>query len=388
MSIGLYVHVPFCLSKCNYCDFYSVGVGENHSTNKMRDHMVAKYLKGLSLEVELIDEMTTREEKTVSSLYIGGGTPSCLRTEELEEIFKIINKTFTSKGHIEVTAEVNPETVAHHKLEQLQKWGVNRLSVGVQSFDNRQLKQMGRGHAEDEIEQLFSICNKLHINNVSLDLIYGLPEQPLEQWKNNLIKAVGYKPVHISLYGLKIEETTPWGELLEAGKISFPDDSMQAEMYLKATEVLTAQGYEQYEISNFSLPGYQSQHNLNYWLVKPYLGLGPSASSYFKGKRWTNFGDLEKYCQQLAKGIMPIDSGEIITRELAMAEMVFLGLRITAGMEIKRFEQEFNVTFEEVYGDIVKSLEKKELLKIESGKIFLTQLGRLHGNYVFTEFLL
>ena len=327
--LGLYIHIPFCKSKCAYCDFYSLP----HSEEKMD-----AYVEAL---IRHLKEVAPRMKKqTVDTVYFGGGTPSYLGQERLCRVLKTVRKYYSVAADAEITLEANPDSVGEVKaLRQLRRAGFNRLSLGVQSTDDGLLKRIGRVHDYEQVQQALAAARKAKWNNISIDLIYGLPGQTMEHWQQTLQTAVGLKVQHISCYGLKVEEGTPlW---LEKDTAGVPDDDMQAEMYLWTAAYLKAQGYEQYEISNFALPGYESRHNLKYWQMMPYAGFGPGAHSDFGEVRFAYEKDLDGY---IAGELRLSEREEIPPRERCL-EYIMLSLRTAQGMEKRYFENTYRLPF-------------------------------------------
>lgn len=332
--------------------------------------------------------MLQPEEMKLETLYVGGGTPTFLNSNELKQMFKSIQANFSFEKLTEATIEINPNTCTEDELGALKDLGINRVSLGAQSFDLKRLKAMGREHTPQQVERFLEWCEKIGLDNVGIDLIYGLPNQRASDWRWELEQAISLKATHISLYGLKLEQGTKWQQMNEDGQLIVPENDVQAAMYTEAVNLLTESGYDQYEISNFALSGKQSKHNVNYWRMKPYLGIGPGASSNLKGKRWSNLCDLERYCEKVQNDIMPIEEGEVVTRDIAMWEKVALSLRLSTGLKLSEFNETFGVDFNEVYGEKTEGLIKQGLIENNSHVITLTHKGRLLGNEVFASFLL
>ncbi|MDW7674089.1 MAG: radical SAM family heme chaperone HemW [Bacillota bacterium] len=378
MTMGIYVHVPFCVSKCHYCDFYSERIKANN---------VKLYLEALALELKLFEEMLPDKNNQAATLYFGGGTPSTLTVEQLTSLLSLIRDQFSLANTAEVTLEINPGTVTKDKLWAYHKLGINRLSIGVQSFNDKELAAMGRRHSVDQVLELIQWLKELQFDNYSLDLIYGLPGQSLEGWQDTLDKAITCDPKHISLYGLKLEEGTPWGREYNQGQLLIPDDGAQAQMYETAVGKLKEAGLNRYEISNFAKLGYAAQHNLIYWRYQSYLGFGPGASSFYQGKRWTNLTDIEEYSQKLKADWLPIQYGEELNQRIQEAEAIFLALRLTEGLGLTDFKARFNQNFLEKYEDKVHKFSKAGMLVVDANRVKLTERGVLLANEIFAEFL-
>jgi oxygen-independent coproporphyrinogen-3 oxidase len=378
MPAGLYVHIPFCVSKCHYCDFYS---------EQIKGSNVNNFLKGLELEVKLLGEMLVGETASPVSVYLGGGTPSVLTVEQLRHLIKVLEQVFDLSKAMELSVEINPGSVTLDKLQAYQQLGINRLSVGVQSFYDDDLMAMGRKHRLDQVTELLKWINHLKYDNYSIDLIYGLPDQTLNKWEDNLNQAAKYRPRHISLYGLKLEEDTHWGRLCRLGELTVPNDEHQAEMYLLAVSKLKQAGYNRYEISNFALQGYQSRHNLLYWQNQTYLGLGPGAGSHYLGKRWTNKANIDEYVAKLTAGKLPIASEEDLSPAIIEAETIFLGLRLADGLKIEEINEKLQIDFLKKYQEQVGKYTAMGLLEIVDGRVKLSLRGVLLANEVFADFL-
>lgn len=378
MTIGLYIHIPFCIKKCNYCDFVSYPA----HCDRIRD-----YLSALEQEMKLYQQVLAHEDLCLETLYLGGGTPTCLPTQELRRVLRASRLFFQWLPGIEVTVEANPGTIDRPKMEMLKEEGVNRLSIGAQSFNLEELHMMGRLHGVEEIDQTVALARQTGINNISLDLIYGLPNQTLAAWQKTLQTALSLAPEHLSAYGLNIESGTPWGEMEAKGELVPVDEDTARLMYDETQRQCSKKGYRHYEISNFAKPGYESRHNLRYWLMKPYLGLGAAASSYYRHRRWTNVSALDDYRASLNRGTAPIAEEFELDRESQMAETVLLGLRTLAGVSLVDFKAKFGVEVREIFQAEVEKLIKEKLVTIENQHLKLTSFGLPLANLVFQEFV-
>ncbi len=378
MSISLYIHVPFCLKKCHYCNFVSY---------PYHPDAAAGYIRALLTEMSLWREELSKEEREVSTLYIGGGTPTCLKAEELAAIIEGVASCFMPLPGWEVTVEANPGTVDAAYLKVLRRCGVNRLSLGVQSFDDRLLRVLGRAHSARQAREALYWAREAGFDNVNMDLIYGIPEQTLSVWCKTLEEAVLHKPEHLSVYGLELEEGTKLAKRIESGEVEACGEDGWVLMYRTAAVILKEAGYEHYEISNFARPQKKTRHNVNCWLNLPYLGLGPAAHSYLRGRRFSNYSAVEEYAAAVAKGVLPVEKSEEITPEKEMAETLFLGLRLLKGVDLSGFERRFGQKAEEVYGQIIDRLLAAGLLKIKGERLFLSEEGLLLSNAVFREFV-
>jgi oxygen-independent coproporphyrinogen-3 oxidase len=317
----LYIHIPFCIRKCIYCDFFSV----------LYDESVAKtYIDALRQELYLKKDFST----TLKSIYIGGGTPSLLPNDCFRQLFNCLRNNFNFSSSAEITVEANPGTINESKINTVLSLGVNRLSIGIQSFNNDELKTLGRIHSSEDASRSIEIIKKEGINNFSVDLMYGIPGQTMDSWHNSISTAVGLSPTHISAYELTPEENTPLYKLIKSHKIDMPDEDLILEMYNHAIDYFASCGYEHYEISNFALPGFKCMHNLNYWDRGEYIGVGTGAHSFINGIRSNNTKDITRYIEDLNNGIIPeIESAKPTSAE-ALKEFIFLGLRKTEGINI------------------------------------------------------
>ena len=325
LPLGLYIHIPFCRSKCAYCDFYSLAGAEE----RMDDYCRA-------LERHLAEVAPQAECHKADTVYFGGGTPSYLGAERLCRLLGSIRKLYKLDKHAEITLEANPDSATDRKaLKRLRKAGFNRLSLGVQSMDDALLQTIGRIHTRQQVQEAVAAARKAGFKNLSLDLIYGLPGQTMEGWEKALSDAVGLHPEHLSCYGLKLEEGTPLYR--RQGELTFPDEDMQADMYLYTVEFLKQCGYEQYEISNFAKPGFASRHNLKYWLMQEYAGFGPGAHSDFGNVRYGYARDLERYL----KGELVLQESETVDSDEREREYLMLRLRTVQGVDPREFEYRF-----------------------------------------------
>jgi oxygen-independent coproporphyrinogen-3 oxidase len=376
-DIALYIHIPFCIKKCYYCDFNSYPLhGED----------VYGYLDALKSEIKEKALLLRKEQRKVSTIYIGGGTPTCLSGEELGGILSLCKEGFSLTCDAEITVEANPGTLSEDKLILLLSGGVNRLSIGVQTFNDELLKRIGRIHKTADIVSNYNLARNVGFNNISMDLIFGLPGQTLHEWMETLHMAVYMKPDHISIYNLVIEEGSKFYEDLKKGEIAPLEEELDLEMYTKAREELKGAGYEQYEISNFARAGKECRHNIVYWRNGEYLGLGPGAHSYFKGTRFSNFRSIPQYIRGVLSG-SPVEEREIIDEVVSMWETIFLGLRLTKeGVDLVRFKERFGRNLKEVYGRQLEYLQGQNLISLTNDHLILTPKGVTLANRVFVEF--
>lgn len=386
-EFGLYIHIPFCRQKCFYCDFPSFAG---------REKKIDKYLQALEQEFALLrsglyqkDNVRDTERKFAPrTIYIGGGTPTALDFDQLGKLLEIVQKYVAVAKAEEFTVEMNPGTVDREKLLLLQQAGVNRLSVGVQSFDDHCLQKIGRIHTAQEAVDTIELAHNLGFDNISLDLIYGLPQQDKEILTQSVEMALTLPVQHISIYGLQLEEGTAFHRMEALGKLQLPADELVEAMHDYIEEKLPEAGYQRYEISNYALPGYESKHNLSYWQDVDYLGLGSGAHGYWQGTRYENPRSIDDYISALEAGRLPADVEEQVDRQAHMEEYCFLGLRTAAGIDKNLFQQKFGVDLLTVYGRTIEKLVAQDLLQHTAKGIALTTLGMKYGNQAFAEFLL
>lgn len=375
MNQGIYIHIPFCVKKCFYCDFASAA-----GTSAEME----AYIEALCREIAAVGQRQLRAE----TVYIGGGTPTSLPLFLLERLLRAVQQEFLLTGNVEYTVEANPGTVDMAKLSLLRQYGVNRISLGVQSFQNHLLRRCGRIHtAEDALKALTEIA-AAGFENCSLDLIYGLPGQSLDDLKESLELALSQKIRHISVYGLQVEEGTVFFAQREAGKLILPEEDAAEEMYEYLCRVLPEHGYQRYEISNFAIPGFESRHNLRYWQNLPYIGLGAAAHSYDGNCRRENYADRSAYIEAVQACGRALSAEHVLTTAEKMEEFCFLALRTREGISARAFATLFGCTLESVYGEKISRLQQQGLLDKMEQQVFLTRDGMKFGNRVFMEFLL
>ncbi|NFA41203.1 oxygen-independent coproporphyrinogen III oxidase [Clostridium botulinum] len=372
-EISLYIHIPFCKQKCLYCDFPSYSGKEK---------FISGYIDALNKEIK--DKASSYR---IKSIFIGGGTPSYLDEIELEKLLKCIN-TLTLGENLEFTIECNPGSLSEDKLKIMKKYNVNRISMGLQSTKPSLLKEIGRIHTFEEFENNYLLARKVGFKNINIDLMFGLPNQSVEDWRKTLEKIIEFNPEHISAYSLIIEEGTCFYNLYNQDKLNLPSEEKERDMYLLTKKILKENGYSQYEISNFSKDKKECYHNIVYWQLNEYLGLGVSSSSYIEGKRIKNIDDIELY-------IKNINSNESVENEIYenninddMEEFMFMGLRMIRGIEERDFKERFKKDIDEVYGDVIYKNIKQELLIRNGGRIYLTSRGIEVSNSVMSDFII
>jgi putative oxygen-independent coproporphyrinogen III oxidase len=367
-----YVHIPFCTQICYYCDFSKVFI---------KNQPVDAYLQALIREFESYDI------KKLRTLYIGGGTPSSITAEQLEYLLTNLTKHLDLSVLEEFTIEANPGDLTEDKIEVLKNSAVNRVSLGVQTFNDKHLKQIGRSHNEAQIYSTIENLKKAGFHNISIDLIYALPGQTMEDVKENVAKAIALDIPHLSLYSLILEHHTVFMNKMRRGKLQLPQEDLEAEMFEYIISELEKNGFEHYEISNFTKPGFESRHNLMYWDNAEYYGIGAGASGYLNGVRYRNRGPIQHYLKAVSEGNARL-SEETLTKEEMMEEELFLGLRKKSGVSIARFEEKFGVSFEERYGQIVRELCNQGLLVPDDNVVRMTKKGLFLGDTVAERFIL
>ena len=372
--LGIYIHIPFCRSKCQYCDFYSIGGSRDR-------RLVDSYLQAITLHLKETGALAT--DYVVDTVYFGGGTPSFFGADNLRRIFAEVQHRFRVDKDAEITFEANPDSVTESLLRKLRAEGFNRMSLGVQSDRDDVLQKLGRPHNYEQAKTAVKLSRACGFDNVSLDLMYGLPNQTVLQWEETLRHVLHLRPDHMSCYGLKVEPNTPLWEYREAANL--PSDEAQAEMYLKTVSILEEAGYAQYEISNFAVPGFESRHNLKYWLGEEYIGFGPAAASDFAGKRYTNNRDIQNYIRGVIKQDVPIlsECESIPPRERA-GEYVMLRLRTVYGISPEEYERNYLMPFEPLQR-VITPLEAHGLFEQKNGNWVLTPKGFLVSNQIIVQ---
>lgn len=374
---AVYIHIPFCEHICYYCDF-----------NKfyLKGQPVDEYLELLLQEMEMtLSEVNHSIE--VETIFVGGGTPTVLTEKQLDFLCHGIRKIVPYKQG-EFTFEANPGDLSKEKLQVLSQYGVNRLSFGVQTFNEDLLKRIGRTHRVKDVFQSVALAQSLGFENISIDLIYGLPGQTVEDFRDSLIKALELDLPHYSSYSLIVEPKTVFYNLLRQGKLRLPSEEVEVRMYEILMELMENHGKFQYEISNFAERGFESRHNLVYWNNEEYFGFGAGAHGYINGVRYSNRGPLKKYMEPISKGKRPIFTEHVVTEKEKIEEEMFLGLRKNEGVSISRFQEKFHQDPLQVFEEPLHELKERRLIKFEGDFIQLTRKGRFLGNEVFQAFLL
>ena len=375
-DLGLYIHIPFCVKKCEYCDFLSWNAEEEERQ---------QYVAALLSEIESYREFA--KGYRVSTIFIGGGTPSVLLPKQMEDILQKIYEIFELERRAEITIEVNPGTVDEEKLQCYKENGVNRLSMGLQSVKDEKLRLLGRIHTYQEFVESYELARKAGFDNISIDLISSVPGQTLQEWKEELETAAAQNPEHISVYQLIIEEGTPFYEKYAEHPELLPDEETSREIYLWTGKFLKEAGYEQYEISNYAKPGKESRHNLKYWERGDYLGLGLGAASMVRNIRMSNTKDMRTYLERCDKPKTMREDVQFLEEPRQMEEFMFLGLRKTRGVSKKEFKRIFGREMDMVYEKALHKCLENGMLLAHKDRIFLSEEGTLLSNMVLSEFL-
>lgn len=375
-DLGIYVHIPFCKRKCNYCDFISFA-------NK--DNLICEYIKTLKEE---IDKLTIKEsEYLVETIYFGGGTPSYIESKYIVDILRLLKNKFNVSNNAEITIEINPGTVNKEKLEDYYKAGINRLSIGLQSVDDKMLKLIGRIHNYNEFLETYNLAKEVGFKNINIDLIIGLPTQTLQDIAITLQEIITLNPKHVSVYSLILEKGTPLYKSVEEKELYLPSEDLERQMYWKVKERLEKEGYIHYEISNFSKKGFESKHNLACWNQEEYIGLGVSAHSYLNDTRYSNTENIEEYIEMFKLNKNKRKINEVQNKQDKMKEYMMLGLRKIEGVKISEFKNKFVDNPIYLFRESLSKLVMQRLIAIEGDKIKLTKKGIDLANLVWEEFV-
>ncbi|HWR72554.1 MAG TPA: radical SAM family heme chaperone HemW [Nitrospirota bacterium] len=372
--LSIYIHVPFCVKKCLYCGF---------SSTAYSPELVEAYLAGLRREAEQVKR--TLHHDGVQTLYIGGGTPTCLSTEYLTELLRIAREMVPIRQETEWTVEANPQFLSETVLALLRAQGVNRLSIGVQSLDDRHLKTLGRIHSASEAAAAVDQARRAGFRNISVDLIYGIPGQDAASWNETLKHIITLGPEHIAVYALSLDEGSAFKRMADEGALRVPDDDAVAHLYERAVESLTRRGYRQYELSNFSRPGFECSHNMNYWERGEYVGLGPGAWSFRAGMRSCNCADIVQYSGRLSAGLSPREENDVISADEAAREYLMLRLRTSSGLDLSAYRR---LHGDGAYGHLMDTISKADphgLFTMHGDHICLTGRGKLLADQVILQ---
>ncbi len=375
---GIYIHIPFCRSRCSYCDF-ATGIYEGT--------LAERYVQ--ALEKEILGWQDIEFPAAIDTIYLGGGTPSLLSASQVEAILAAIHSRFVvTESDVEVTMEMNPGTVTPALLDEFRNLGINRASFGAQTFDDRELARLGRSHTAHDTRQTFRYLREAGFNNVSFDLIAGLPGQTLDGWKRNLDESLALRPEHLSFYLLEVHEGTPLTEHIRRGVQPHPDDDLAAQMYELMLDRAGLAGYEHYEISNLCLPGLESRHNTKYWTGAPYYGFGCSAHSYDGNlRRWSNERDVARYVDLIQKDGSPVVDRIELSKHQVRAEALFLGLRMMQGVDLRQHHLQFGADVRESHEAELARFSEAGLIEYDGDLIKLTRSGTLLSNEVFSAFV-
>ena len=374
-AAGLYVHIPFCSSRCSYCDF---------ATGLYQSELAERYVSALLQEIS----STTYAGHLVDTIYFGGGTPSLLSPAQLERILCALHDQFEIENHPEATLEINPGSAVIEKLREFRRLGINRASFGSQTFDDAELAKLGRSHTAADALRTYDDLRTCGFTNVSFDLIAGLPGQTLDRWQQNIEQALQLSPEHLSFYLLEVHSGTPLAEHIRRGIQPVPDDDLAGVMYEWMLERATKAGYQHYEISNLCRPGFHSRHNLKYWTAAPYFGFGCSAHSYDGSNcRWSNHRDVLKYVEIIEAGRSPIVDEQQLSNADVRAEALFLGMRLMEGVDLRRYRESFGIDLRDEHGEDLDRFREAGLVELEGDLVRLTRTGALLSNEVFAAFV-
>ena len=375
MPAGIYIHIPFCLSKCYYCDFYS---------KPASDEEINEYVECLIKEIKIV--LPRYSEKKFDTIYIGGGTPSILKIIQLENIFKTLFKFINPSDIVETTLEANPETLTQGKLKALKKIGINRLSIGIQSTHNHLLKLLNRVHNKKKAIESIELARKAGFNNLNVDLIFGIPQQTMKDWDETLDTVTFLRPEHLSVYNLTVEKGTKLYNLIKTNQLQLPDEDLQIRMFKYAMKLLPNRDYKHYEISNYALNGFLCKHNLKYWQGDEYLGIGVASHSWMNGKRFYIPRNIKLYMENVKRDMIPYRYDKVRGLRRRIAEKLMLGLRLISGISPSDFQKNHNIDLLRFFSDEIKELKDMELISINKTRLKLTKKGILLSNEVMSKF--
>lgn len=373
-NLGIYIHIPFCKQRCYYCDFV---------TFSDKDDLIDRYIENLLKEINIYGN----NKDIIDTIFIGGGTPSYIEGKYIKKIMEELYKNFNIEKNSEITIEANPGTLDKEKLEIYFSSGINRISMGVQSLNNNILKKIGRIHTAEEFYNNYALAREVGFKNINIDLMFDLPDQTREILIPTIEKTIELNPEHISFYSLILEEGTKLHKDYNENKLNLLDEDEEREMYHYGIKLLKEAGYEQYEISNFAKNNNFSKHNIKYWEIVPYLGLGLNSHSLYKGKRYNNFNNFKDYFSKLEKNILPIEELNILEREDEVLEYIIMKLRMIEGINLEFFKNRFNIEMEKEYEEIINKNIKNELIEIKNGFLRFTNRGLDISNQVYLDFM-
>ena len=376
-AAGIYLHIPFCSTRCHYCNF---------ATGGYEAETAARYVRAMAMEIERSAGQRPGM-RGVETIYFGGGTPTTLGVDQLKQLIELCRRHFEITPGTEITVEANPGSVSAEYLAGLKDIGVNRLSFGVQSFDDDELKMIGRSHNSDEARQAISLARAAGFDNISLDLIAGLPEQKTSTWRQNIAEIFALAPDHISVYLLELYRDAPLQHRIERGELQAIDDESTVGMYYDLVDEAARQGFGQYEISNWARPGFESRHNLKYWTGAPYWAFGISAAGYDGQTRWSNTRNINHYLERIERAESPIDEVIALTDDDRQSEAIFLQLRLSEGVDLPGHESRFGVDVLKRYEPELERLFEAGLIEIADSSLRITRAGKVLANEVFAAFI-
>jgi oxygen-independent coproporphyrinogen-3 oxidase len=376
-KIGIYIHIPFCRQKCGYCDFYST---------RWNDYDEKKFTEAVISEIKSYNDKLNGN-CIADTIYFGGGTPSIVNPENLSRIMENLHQTIEIDDYPEISMEANPNTLTVEKLKAYREIGINRISVGIQSLNDKILKKIGRIHNSNEAIDSINMCKQTGFKNINADVMFNIPGQSIKDVESTLSKIIRTGIRHISFYSLKLENGTPMYDLEKNGKITMPDENLEREMYYEGRSLMEKNNIFQYEISNFAESGFECRHNLKYWNQEEYIGIGPSAHSFLNSIRYSNSQNLYLYCENSFKGIFERIIEEELDKDDLMIEYIMLQLRLTEGLNAEDFKKKFSTDFKETYKMQINYLVKNDLLEINDNFVRLTKKGMDISNYVIEEFM-
>lgn len=373
---GIYIHIPFCETRCHYCNF---------ATGGYESELARRYVAAVRAEISQAE--VNNGMRQVDSIYFGGGTPTTLTVEQLGRIIELCRTTFDVSPNTEITSEANPGTISQEFLEGLRATGVNRLSFGVQSFDDGELQMIGRSHSSEEAREAVRLARAAGFENVSIDLIAGLPEQKMETWQRNLEEAFALAPDHLSVYLLELYKDAPLLHRINRGELHAIEDELTVEMYFALKDEAERHGFDHYEISNWGRPGFESRHNLKYWTGAPYWAFGVSAAGYDGARRWSNTRNIHEYLTKIESGESPVAEVTELDDEDRQSENLFLRLRLKEGVNLREHEARFGVNVVERYADDLARLDEAGLIELNDGILKISRAGTVLANEVFEAFV-
>lgn len=377
-SAGIYIHIPFCATRCHYCNF---------ATGGYESGLARRYVTAVSEEIRRAEVAVKPAMRRVDTIYFGGGTPTTLTTEQIASLIELCRATFDVALAAEVTTEANPGSVSLEYLERLRAMGVNRLSFGVQSFDDGELQMIGRTHSAEEAREAIRLARAAGFANISLDLIASLPEQKMETWRRNLDEAFALVPDHLSVYLLELYKDAPLLHRINRGELRAIDDELTVAMYFELMDEAARRGFEHYEISNWARPGFESKHNLKYWTGAPYWAFGVSAAGYDGLSRWSNTRNIHEYIEKIERGESPVAEQTELDDEDRQSEAIFLKLRLKNGVNLTEHQTRFGVNIRNRYRDELERLQEAGLVELSEANLRISRAGTVLANEVFAAFV-